>query len=229
MTAGGVKLKQLPQSSRPRERLCRLGASGLSDVELLAVLLRTGTAARGVLELAGSLLAEFGGLRAMAQASPSELVQSIGGMGEAKAAALLAAFELGRRSSNEQEGLPPLKAWLADWACQLRPEAREFVVAGFFDDQDRLLGDERLSYGGPDGAALDMPYLLRRAVRLDCRGVALLHNHPDGVSEPSMEDRKLTDYLACRLELLNIRFIGHFLIVGGRVSVVSGSSRRDER
>lgn len=219
-----MRLAQLPSELRPRERLLSSGAEALSDAELLAILLRTGSSGCSVLDLAQQLLAEFGDLHSLARARPTELSQIALGMGQAKAATLVAAFELGRRSARGRgSALVNLEGWCTAWAFRLKDEEREFIVAGFFDEAKTLLADERISYGGFDGAALDMAHLLRRAVRLDCRYVALLHNHPDGAWTPSSEDRRLTVAAARRLELLNVGFLGHFLVVDGRHRPVPGA------
>jgi len=103
----------------------------------------------------------------------------------------------------------------------LKDEEREYIIGIFTAKGGRVLAEERLSWGGLDGASLDLRYLLRKAVRIDTEGLAILHNHPDGRLMPSVEDRLLTDHLRGRLEALGIRFDGHYVVAGGKSIPVS--------
>jgi DNA repair protein RadC len=204
----------------PRERLERSGPQSLSLAELLAILLRTGTRERNVLETASFLLNEFGSLQGLARVSFQEFL-NIGGLGKAKAASLVAALELAKRlhgvemaSVESEKGETP-RSCLARWGAMLADESREFIVAIFADSRNRVIMDERISWGGLDGAVLDMKYLLRKAVRLDASGVLLLHNHPDGSVNASVEDRLLTAHAERRLEALGIEFLGHYIAARG--------------
>jgi DNA repair protein RadC len=207
----------IPEEERPRERLFSHGPSALSLRELLAILLRTGYSTRSVFDVAEDLLRDFGGLEGLARVTPTELL-AVKGLGKAKAATLLAALELGRRlrvpSSQEGEGLS-WRTRVAWWASELASESREYVVTLFLDAKGRLLGEDRLSYGGLNGAYVDVSYLLRRAVRLEAAQVVLLHNHPDGSLAGSAEDRALTAALERRLELLDMNLLEHFIVAKG--------------
>lgn len=207
----------IPRSERPRERLLSQGPGVLSLRELLAILLRTGCCDRDVFAVAEGLLCDFGGLEGLAQVTAAELL-AVKGLGEAKTATLLAALELARRLRAEtlrEEGSPSWRGRLARWASELADESREYVVALFVDGRERLLGEERLSYGGLNGAYLDMSFLLRRAVRVGAEGVVLLHNHPDGSLTGSADDRALTLALDRRLALLDMKLLEHFVVAGG--------------
>lgn len=216
---------QVPEAEMPRERLERSGPQSLSLAELLAILLRTGTRERNVLETASFLLSEFGSLQGLARVSFQEFL-SIGGLGKAKAASLVAALELAKRlhgvqrASGESEKGETPRSCLARWSATLANEPREFIVAVFADSRNRVIMDERISWGGLDGAVLDMKFLLRKAVRLDACGVLLLHNHPDGSVDASVEDRLLTAHAERRLEALGIDFLGHYIAAGGSFSEV---------
>jgi DNA repair protein RadC len=166
--------------------------------------------------LAASLLKEYPDERALARTTATELC-GFSGLGSSKAATLIAAIELGRRSwcdGKENEG--------ASWQLTLKSleksmirEEREFILALFTDREGRLLGSEKVSFGGLDGAFLDAPYLCRRAVRIGASGVVLIHNHPDGNPKPSDEDRSLTAAVSRQLKLLGIELVGHFVVAGG--------------
>jgi len=218
-----------PASDLPRERLEKLGAHALSLGELLAILLRTGDRNRNVLQVGSGLLVDFGGLRGLSRASFRELLD-VGGLGKAKACSLLAALELGRRlcaeerSENEDLERETPRACLTRWSVELATEQREFIVAAFADGRDRVMEEERISWGGLDGAVLDMKYLLRKAVRLDAASILLLHNHPDGSLQPSVEDRLLTAHVERKLEALGMDFLGHYIVAEGRFSEVPKSA-----
>lgn len=214
----------LPLEERPRERLLRLGAGALSLPELLAILLRTGSGDRDVLDLARGLIARFspsdapGGLEGLFRATPQELLE-VPGMGPAKVATLLTAFELVRRlATNERASTSELPAWkdrVSWWARMLATEEREYIVALFVDRRGGFLGEEKVSYGGLSGAFLDFSFLFRRALRVGAAGLVLLHNHPDGSLSESAEDRSLTSSLDRKLRLLDMELIEHFIVAKG--------------
>lgn len=212
-----MRLSDLPGEERPRERLRRNGPSALSLAELLAILLRTGSRGKDVLELASDILREFGNARGLSRATEEEML-AIPGLGESKISVLLAALELGKRiisEKNEPEEGSPWEKRLSSLAAELAGEEREYIIAIHVRKNGTVIDTDFISYGGPDGAFLDVKYFLRRAVRLDSSGLVLLHNHPDGSLKPSREDRMLTDYLAGRTKMLDIRFIGHYVAAGG--------------
>jgi DNA repair protein RadC len=181
-----------------------------------------------VLELGGMLLEEFGDLTGLARAAPEEFL-AVKGLGEAKVANLVAALELARRLRSESVKTDRNETWqnrVASWAERFATEEREFILALFLDRKGRILGEKHVSYGGLDGAFLDLPFLLRRAVRLDATAMVLGHNHPDGTLEPSKEDLELTLFLSRRLRVLEIELVGHFVLAGGRFVPVEGGEER---
>jgi DNA repair protein RadC len=193
-----------------------MGPGSLSLQELLAVLLRTGQKGTDVMALAESLLKEYPDERALAGTTATELC-GFSGLGSAKAATLLAAIELGKRSwcgCKGNEGVSWQSA-LKSIEKSMTREEREFILALFTDREGRLLGSDKVSFGGLDGAFLDAPYLCRRAVRMGAAGVVLIHNHPDGTPKPSDEDRSLTAAISRQLKLLGIELVGHFVVAGG--------------
>lgn len=215
-----MKLKDLPPSERPRERLFREGVAALSLTELFAVLLRTGSGNRDVLEMSAELLHVLGGLKGISQASISEFYK-IRGIGKAKVAVIAAAMELGRRlmiyeTETEREG--ECEKWenkVISLCHLLSHEDREVIVSLFLDDKENIISRDRISYGGIEGAYLDVKYLFRRAVRLDAKGMVLVHNHPNGMLAPSREDILLTEFVERNLKVLDIKLIGHFIAAGG--------------
>ncbi|MDO9508151.1 MAG: DNA repair protein RadC [Thermovirgaceae bacterium] len=220
-----MSLLLVPVAELPRERLENFGPQALSLAELLAILLRTGDRERNVLEAASYLLKEFGSLQGLARTSFHEFLK-IGGLGKAKAASLVAALELakrlhgGEKAAEESEKGETPRSCMARWSVTLAAESREFIVAVFADSRNRVIMDEKISWGGLDGAVLDMKFLLRKAIRLDASGVLLLHNHPDGSVNASVEDRLLTAHVERKLEALGIDFLGHYIAAGGVFSEV---------
>lgn len=213
-----MRCSSLPERERPRERLFRLGPESLGLPELLAILLRTGTKERDVLELSGFMVEQFGGLPGLLRAHPGEFL-GISGCGEAKAALLAAALEIARRAMAElSSSSVAAESWedrIASLARGVRYEEREFLWALFLDGAERILGEDRLSYGGLEGASLDVPLFLRKAVRLGAEDVVLLHNHPRGTTEPSREDMELTRYVEERLQVLGMRLKAHYILGNG--------------
>ncbi|KUK39844.1 MAG: DNA repair protein RadC [Synergistales bacterium 54_24] len=211
-----MRVRSLPVDERPRERLLSSGPEALSGTELLAILLRTGGGKRSVMELASHILEQYGGIAELCRVTPNELL-SIPGVGKAKAAAILAAIELAKRIFGGQENKSQ-SSWegrLQEWISRLGLEEREFVVAIYADDEEAFVGEDRLSYGGLDGAFIDVKYLLRRALRMGASKVILLHNHPDGALEASDEDIGLTKMLSQMMRLVGLEFLGHCIVAHG--------------
>lgn len=210
-----MKLAQLSIDDKPRERLLRYGSESLSVVELLAVLLRTGTKGEDVLALASSLLDEHGGLRGLCRAEPAELMQRKG-LKKAKAAMLMAALELGRRIAvAEAAELPAWEGRLTAIARNAQFIDREQIYALFLDADGGVLSEEIISYGGLDGAFLDVPVFFRKAVRLSAHSVVIVHNHPSGEISPSREDLALTEHIRRGLKVLGLKLRAHFIAANG--------------
>ncbi len=215
-------MADLPPEERPRERLWSKGAAALSLAELLAILLGTGTRNRDALALAGDLVESFGGVTGLIRATGTELL-GFRGLGKAKAAHVAAALELARRFQKEllfRGASPDWRGRLGEIAVQVASSEREFIYVLLLDRRGDLLEEECLSFGGLEGAFLDMPYLFRRAVRVDAARVVLAHNHPDGSLVPSPEDRELTVHVARRLPLLGMELEGHFVLAQGQYVAV---------
>lgn len=232
-----MKTAASTRAELPRERVERQGPQALSLVEIIAILLRTGARGKNVLELASSLVKEYGDLQGLSRASFREFME-MGGLGKAKSATLVAALELARRlyaeekASAEGGGREHFRSCLARWSARFSDEPREFIAAAFVDRGGKVMEEDIISWGGLEGAVLDLKYLLRRAVRLDAAAVLLLHNHPDKSLDPSVEDRLLTEHVQRKLEALGMDFLGHYVTAGGQLSEVQhqgpGCSRYSE-
>jgi len=181
------RIKDLPLSERPRERLKYYGAGVLSTSELLAIILRTGVGGENVINLATRLLANFGGLGGLSKAEFDQ-ISTLKGMGEAKTAQVKAALELGRRLvSASPEEHPQVKS-PADVANLLLLEMgaleQEEMRVLFLDVKSRVLGVSTIYMGSLHTAWLRVGELFREAVRRNCAAIIVVHNHPSGDPTP---------------------------------------------
>jgi len=208
-----------PLEQRPRERLLAGGAAGLSDAELLAVLLRTGLPGRSAVALGHELLAEYGSLRSLLAAHQEHALRRPG-LGPARWALLQASVELCRRSLHEElrgrdalQSPKSVRDFLALW---LRDLGFEVFAGLFLDSQNRLIAAEELFRGTLTQTAVYPREVVRRALELNCAAIILAHNHPSGVAQPSQADRMLTDALSAALRPLDIPVLDHLIVAGNR-------------
>lgn len=211
-------IKRLPPEERPRERLLRAGPEGLSSPELLALLLQTGTAARRVSEVAGRLLASFGSLEALSLARPVELVRE-NGIGPAKACAVLAAFELGRRVRLAPPARRPVIRTPGDVVAvvgaQMRHLDREHFRAALLNTRHEVLDIVTIAVGGLDSAPIHPREVFKEAIRRSAAAVILIHNHPSGNPEPSRDDLRITGRLVEAGRVVGIDVLDHLIIGDG--------------
>ncbi|MCP4896470.1 MAG: DNA repair protein RadC [bacterium] len=213
------RIQDMDPAQRPRERLMDRGPSVLSDAELLAVLLRTGSMGSGVVEQAHRLLSAVGGVAGLARLSPQELVMHPG-IGSAKSSSICAALELGRRL---------LRAELHHGGCLDRPEvAGDYLVAQFsgcrievfgaicLDAQHRVQAVEELSSGTRTQAPVDIGELFRRSLVRSTSELLVFHNHPSGVITPSKDDLELTARLVKGGAIVGVSVVDHILVAGNR-------------
>jgi DNA repair protein RadC len=209
-------IMDLPRNQRPRERLWSLGASALSDSELLALLLRHGRPGESALDMAARLLAAYGGLAGLSQALPEELACRPG-VGPAKAAALVAAFRLARRTGEPTDDAPELRD-AADVAAMVRAmlaDARqEHVIVLVCDARNRVRHRVKVAEGSIDRTAVSVREVLNAVLRHDGRSFAVAHNHPSGDPEPSLADRRTTMALMDAARTVGLRFLDHVVIAG---------------
>ena len=213
-------LKDLPAAARPREKLLERGAAALADAELLAVMLRTGLAGRGVLQLAQSLLDDFGGLAGLL-AAPSESLGRVKGLGPAKRAELSAVVEIARRSVAARLREAPVfdspAAVRHYLQLQIATLPHEVFAVLFLDSQQRLIAVEELFRGTLAQTSVYPREVVKRALSLNAASVLLAHNHPSGVAEPSRADEALTQALRAALALVDVRVLDHFVVAPGAV------------
>jgi DNA repair protein RadC len=215
---GKHSIRNWPPAERPRERLGSAGPAQLSDAELLAVMLGRGVRGATAVDLARGLLAHFGGIRGVLNASLSEL-QSLHGVGPGKAAALLAARECCCRYLKEK--LNPGRAIRSPadsrdfLVAQLRDRPHEVFCCLFLDNRHRVLAFDELFQGTIDNTTVYPREVVRQALRRNAAAVILAHNHPSGVAEPSEADQLITRRIRGALELIDVRLLDHFVIGDG--------------
>jgi DNA repair protein RadC len=204
----------MPQAERPRERLMTLGAAPLSSAELLAIILRTGTAQENVLRLCERILANFDGLQGLAQASPADL-QQIHGLGEVKVTQIIAVLELGRRLMAYTPNERPTINSAADAARLLTDMGhlqQEHVRVMLLDMNRRVLATPTVYIGTLNASVLRVSEIFREAVTRNSPAIIVAHNHPSGNPSPSPEDIEITRTLVAAGKLLDISLIDHLII-----------------
>ncbi len=213
-----MAISNWPQHERPREKLLQQGCHGLSDAELLAVLLGSGCHGTSAVGLGRKLLGHFGGLRPLMSANRQE-VCLVAGMGPARYANLQAALELSRRHHLERlqrgPGLSDPTEAGSFLQASLRDLGHELFVCLFLDNRHRVICYEPLFRGTIDGATVHPREVVRQALACDAAAVILAHNHPSGVAEPSDADCRITRRLADALALVDIRVLDHLIVGDG--------------
>ena len=213
-----MSIRDWPVAERPREKLLEWGAATLSDAELLAIFLRTGVAGRSAVDLARHLLAQFGGLRPLLEASQVLFSQQLG-LGPAKFAQLQAVLEMSRRHLAEQlrsDSVLESPVAVRDYLkALLRHEPHEIFGCLFLDSKHRVLGFEALFQGTIDATVVYPRQVVKRALAHNAAAVIFCHNHPSGITEPSQADRTLTQRLIEALDLIEVRVLDHFIVGDG--------------
>jgi DNA repair protein RadC len=206
-------IADLPPVERPRERLSMQGAGSLADRELLAVVLGTGGRGSGAHHLAERLLGRFGGVAALARAHPADLV-AVPGVGRAKAAAIAAAFELGRRAvrSTPSRVVASTADLLEVVAPLLRGRDRERLVLVVCDTANRVTSCEVISEGSASRAFVPVREVAVAVLRRDGSAFALAHNHPSGELTPSAADVDATRRVRAAAEAVGLRFLDHLIV-----------------
>jgi DNA repair protein RadC len=211
-----MPINSWPLHERPREKLLLHGAESLSDAELLAIFLRSGTAGLTALDLARQLLATFGGVRGVLEAGKDTFCAEPG-MGESKYAQLQAALELTRRHMLEtlqRSDCLTSSALTRNYIrSRMRAYEREVFLCLFLDNQHRIIAQEELFHGTIDGSMVHPREVVRRSLHHNAAALIFAHNHPSGVAEPSQADISITRRLKNALALVDIRTLDH-LVVG---------------
>jgi DNA repair protein RadC len=211
----GRAIREVPLGERPRERLAQRGAGGLTAAELIGLVWGSGTRGRSAVDLAADALARHDGLAGLAQATEVELA-AVPGIGSARAAQLVAAFELGRRLLADW----PSNRWsirgprdIADrLVLQMGRLEREELRVVILDTKNHVLRVSTVYQGNVSASLVRVGELFRDAVRLNAAGVILVHNHPSGDPTPSPDDLHLTAEALGAGRLLDIALLDHLVI-----------------
>ncbi len=208
---GAGTIQDMPRVERPREKLMRYGPEKLAEEELLAIILRTGTRGKNVLDLAGELLRKFG-RGEIAKAGFAEL-RAAPGLGPARACEILAAFELGRRFLNGKKSgiyLKPRDIW--EELRDVRDQKKEHFIVFYLDTRNQEIKRDIVSIGTLNYNLVHPREVFEPAVKNLAASVIVAHNHPSGCLEPSDEDLSLTKRLAQAGKLLGIEVLDHVIV-----------------
>ncbi|WP_411881763.1 RadC family protein [Polaromonas sp. YR568] len=213
-------LKDLPQDSRPREKLLARGPAALSDAELLALLLRTGIPGKNVLQMGQELLDTFGGVAGLLHTTAESLKRIKGLGGAAKRAQLVAVLELARRAlagQLKETTLFDTPQAVRDYLqLQLGNRPHEVFAILFLDSQHRLIALEELFRGTLTQTSVYPREVVTRTLALNAASVVLAHNHPSGSAQPSRADEALTQTLKAALALIDVRVLDHFVVTSNQ-------------
>lgn len=213
------RMKDLPLELMPRERMIQLGPEALSNQELLAVLLRTGSKGENVLDLAERLLGDYNGIAGLARMTVHE-AKDIYGIGPAKATALTAALELGKRLAATGTGQRPIVNSPQDVARLMMEEMRYLDREHFkvitLTTKNHVLGIGQISVGLLNSSLVHPRECFKEAIRRNSNAIILVHNHPSGDPAPSREDVEVTRRMAQAGEILGIEVLDHVIIGDNR-------------
>ncbi len=209
-----LKIREMPKEDRPRERLAARGASALSDAELVAILLATGTSGANAIEVARQLIKEYGSLGRLSRCSAKELAK-IKGVGPAKAAQLAAAFGLGQRLAQENfagRRIEKPEQVYELLGAEMRALHKESLRIILLDTRYNLIRIEQVSLGSLNESIAHPRDVFRPAIIHSAYAVIVAHNHPSGDPSPSQADHSLTRRLREAAELLQIKLLDHVII-----------------
>jgi DNA repair protein RadC len=211
-------MKQLAKHDRPREKLQRFGVAALGDNELVAIILASGSRECGALELANRVLERAGGLHALARRGPDEL--AVRGVGAARAAQIVAAVELGRRTLTRTAHERPQYHTPQQLASYLLPQYGAASVEQFglvmLDTKHRLIRVKVVAVGSLDSAVVFPREVFREATAASAAAIVLFHNHPSGDPTPSTDDLLLTHRMLRAGDIMGIDVLDHLILADQR-------------
>jgi DNA repair protein RadC len=215
MESHNLLLRDVPHDERPRERMQQFGAQALSNAELLAILLRTGTFAESAVRLAQKILIEAGSLRNLVDMSKDQLM-TIKGIGPAKALQIQASIELGRRLARTSmsdtitiRSPQDVSTYLME---DLRYLQKEHFVCLFLNTKNHVIGQETLSMGSLNASIVHPREVFRAAIKRSSASIICVHNHPSGDPTPSPEDIQMTARLVEAGQIIGIEVLDHIIL-----------------
>ena len=209
-----LKITELPEEERPREKLIARGEEALTDAELLAVMLRTGRQGANAISVGRELLEQYGSLEGLSRCGVEELVK-ITGVGDAKAVELVAAFGIGKRlarARGREQKLDSPEAIEALIGPEMRRLPKESLRVVLLNTRYHLLRVEEISTGSVNESIAHPRDIFRPAVLAQAYAMVVVHNHPSGDASPSQTDHSLTRRLAEAAEVLQVKLLDHIII-----------------
>lgn len=208
-----MKIKDLPAQNRPRERFLKHGPEALSDAELFAIILRTGSKGENVIDMSNRLIAEHG-LDKLFECSLKEL-QGIKGIGPSKAMQLLAMSELGKRHTQAKHPIKKItcaKDVFDLFHDRLKDEKQEHFIVLMLNTKNHIIGEETIFKGTLDASIVHPREIFKTAIKHSAAKIILVHNHPSGDPSPSPEDLELTEKLTKAGEELGVSVLDHVIV-----------------
>jgi DNA repair protein RadC len=208
-----VKLKEISVEQLPRERLFASGSDSLSDAEILALLLNTGSKEENVIDVSNRLISKYG-LNGISCCSLSELT-TIKGIGPAKASKIFAAFELSRRANSgkiAKKSIQNSEDVALHYIEKLKGKKKEHLIVILLDSKNRIIKEEIVSIGTLNSSLIHPREVFKPAIKESANAIILVHNHPSGDCDPSSEDKEITKILVEAGKLLNISVLDHIVV-----------------
>ena len=213
-----MKMLDLCADDRTREKMLERGASALSNAELLAILLRTGTGRMNVVEIAQTILRRAEGSLDVLAGMSADVLCETDGIGPGKAVTLVAAFELGRRCQMEQPqfypGIHSSEMAASILIPMLRDLSHEECWVLMLNKTNKLIGKERISKGGLDSTVVDIRLIIKSCIEKSSCHIVLAHNHPSGSCKPGATDKAMTEKLKKGALMCDIELVDHIIVAG---------------
>lgn len=212
-----LKIRDLPHEAKPREKLLQTGPTSLSVVELLAVILNTGTIKEGVLEMSSRIIKKYGERALASQKNPAQIASELG-IPLGKAQQIVACAELGRRFFQKKTGgLPTIRTAKDAYAyfVEMQELPKEHLRGIYLDTHYRIIHDEVISIGTINANIIHPREVFKPAIEYGAVAVVLAHNHPSGVAKASVADIEITKQLVETGKMLGIHLIDHIIIIKG--------------
>ena len=211
-----VSIKQIPKEDRPYERLINLGVESLSNEELLAIIIKSGTKNESSKDIANQLLSDVGGIKKLNEIT-FEYLKKYNGIGDVKACILIATIELAKRINREIESLNNIKLTSSDlvykyYKDKLGEKKQEYFYAIYLDNSKKIIGDKLLFIGTINYSLVHPREVFKEAYLKGASGIICVHNHPSGNVIPSKQDYDVTNNLISVGKILGIKIVDHVII-----------------
>lgn len=218
-----MRIMDIPENNRPRERLLRQGVETLSEAELLAIILQKGTRKENVIDMSNRLLAKHS-IDKLSSCSLTEL-KDIPGIGDAKAMQILSIFELSKRvrgGSIAEKVINNSEDIAKYYIEKLRDKKKEYFIAVFLDSKNKIIKDEVISVGTLNASLVHPREVFKEAIKNSANAIILVHNHPSGDCEASAEDEEVTRKMKQASEIIGIKLLDHVIVTGSFVKSIHG-------